>query len=66
MRRLYLHRARQTLRRVARRQALGADSHIDVADIPRLRSDQLASMTRFRDRRSKVAVSVRLDSAVLD
>jgi uncharacterized protein (DUF4415 family) len=59
-------RERQTLRRVARRQAVGDDSHIDVTDIPRLRSDQLAQMTRFRDRRSKVAVSVRLDSAVLD
>lgn len=59
-------RERRTLRRIAARQAVGDDSHVDVADIPRLTSDQLAQMTRFRDRRSKVAVSVRLDSAVLD
>jgi uncharacterized protein (DUF4415 family) len=53
---------RRTLRRVARRQAAGDESHINVDDIPRLTDEQLASMVRLR----KVAVSVRLDAQVLD
>jgi len=58
---------RQTLRRVARRQAAGDDSRIDLEDIPRLTDEQLANMVRLRDARPrKVAVSVRLDPQVLD
>src|SRR2546422_1038661 len=57
---------RQTLRRLARRQAAGDDSRINFDDAPRLTDDQLASMVRLRDARPrKVAVSVRLDAQVL-
>jgi uncharacterized protein (DUF4415 family) len=57
---------RETLRRVARRQAAGDDTHIDLQDIPRLTDKQLASMVRLRDARPrKVAVSIRLDPSVL-
>jgi hypothetical protein len=38
------------LRRIAARQAAGDDSDIDFSDIPPLTDEQLASMTRFRDR----------------
>ena len=48
------------------RQAAGDDSHINFDDIPRLTAEQLARMTRLRDVRRKVAVSVRLDPRVLD
>jgi len=58
---------RQTLRRIAKRQAAGDDSHINLADIPRLTGEQLAKMVRLRDARPrKVAVSVRLDTEVLE
>jgi uncharacterized protein (DUF4415 family) len=58
---------RQALRRNARRQAAGDDSHIDFEDIPRLTDEQLAKMVRLRDvRPRKIAVSVRLDPQVLD
>ena len=58
---------RETLRRVAARQATGDDSNIDFKEIPRLTNEQLASMVRLRDaRQPKVAVSVRLDARVLD
>jgi len=57
---------RETLRRVARRQGAGDDTHIDLEDMPRLTGKQLASMVRLRDiRPRKVAVSVRLDPSVL-
>jgi uncharacterized protein (DUF4415 family) len=57
---------RQTLRRVAGRQAMGDDSRIRFDDIPRLTDAQLAKMVRLRDARPrKVAVSVRLDAEVL-
>ena len=57
---------RQTLRRVARRQAVGDDSRIDLEDIPRLSQAQLAHMVRLRDARPrKIAVSVRLDAQVI-
>jgi uncharacterized protein (DUF4415 family) len=58
---------RQALRRIARSQAVGDDSHINFADIPRLTDEQLANMVRLRDARPrKVAVSVRLDPQVLN
>ncbi len=57
---------KETLHRQAARQATGDDSHINFKDIPPLTDGQLAGMTRFRDRRPKVAVSVRLDAKVLD
>jgi uncharacterized protein (DUF4415 family) len=58
---------RQTLRRIAKRQAVGDESRIDFEDIPRLTNEQLANMVRLRDARPrKVAVSVRLDAQVLD
>jgi uncharacterized protein (DUF4415 family) len=65
--RQWTERERQTLRRVARRQAEGDDSRINFDDIPRLTHEQLANMVRLRDARPrKVAVSVRLDAQVLD
>lgn len=58
---------RRSLRRIAARQAVGDDSHISFADIPRLTGEQLARMVRLRAvRRPKIAVSVRLDPQVLD
>ncbi|HVX66479.1 MAG TPA: BrnA antitoxin family protein [Bryobacteraceae bacterium] len=57
---------RQVLRRIAGRQKKGEESCINLEDIPRLTSEQLASMVRLRDARRKVAVSVRLDARVLD
>ena len=58
---------RQTLRRIASRQAAGDDSRINFDDAPRLTDAQLASMVRLRDARPrKVAVSVRLDAQVLN
>jgi uncharacterized protein (DUF4415 family) len=58
---------RQTLRRIAKRQAAGDESRIKFEDIPRLTNDQLANMVRLRDARPrKVAVSVRLDPQVVN
>jgi uncharacterized protein (DUF4415 family) len=58
---------RQTLRRIAKHQAVGDESRINFEDIPRLTNDQLAKMVRLRDvRPRKVAVSVRLDPRVVD
>ena len=54
------------LRRAAKRQSAGDDSHINLEDIPRLTDEQLARMVRLRDVKPKVAVSVRLDPQVLD
>ena len=56
---------RQTVRRIAQRQAVGDDSHINYDDIPPLTDEQWAGMVRFRDRK-KVPVSVRLDPQVLE
>jgi uncharacterized DUF497 family protein len=65
--RQWTERERQTLRRVARRQALGDDSRIDIEDIPPLSKEQLANMVRLRDARPrKIAVSVRLDAQVIN
>jgi uncharacterized protein (DUF4415 family) len=62
----WTERERQALGRAARRQAVGDDSPIDIADIPRLSPEQLANMVRLRDARPrKVAVSVRLDEQVI-
>ena len=58
---------RKILRRIARRQAVGDDSRVNLEHVPRLTDEQLASMVRLRDARPpKVAVSVRLDTRVLD
>ena len=57
---------RQAMRHAAERQAAGDDSDIDFSDIPQLTDEQLAGMVRMRDVKRKVAVSVRLDSEVLD
>jgi uncharacterized protein (DUF4415 family) len=58
---------RESLRRMAERQAAGDDSQIDYSDIPALTPEQLSRMVRLRDvRPPKVAVSVRLDVRVLD
>ncbi|MBZ5725818.1 MAG: BrnA antitoxin family protein [Acidobacteriia bacterium] len=63
----WTERERRALRRVAGRQAVGDESRIDFADIPRLTDAQLANMVRLRDARPrKVAVSVRLDAQVLN
>jgi len=60
-------RERQTLRRIAVRQAAGNDSRVNLKDIPRLTDRQLAAMVQLRDARPrKKAVSVRLDERVLD
>ena len=57
---------RRALRRLAARQAVADDSHINFEDIPRLSAEQLAGMVRLREARPpKVAVSVRLDARVL-
>jgi uncharacterized protein (DUF4415 family) len=57
---------KESVRRAAERQAAGDDSHINLKDIPRLTDEQLAGMTRLRDRQRKVSVSVRLDANVLE
>ena len=60
-------RERQSLRRIAARQAAGEDSTLDLVDMPPLTDEQLASMVRLREvRPRKVSVSVRLDARVLD
>ena len=65
--RAWTEREQSSLRRIAAGQAVGDDSRIHFADIPRLTGAQLARMVRLRDvRRPKVAVSVRLDPQVLD
>ncbi len=65
--RQWTEKERQILRRAARRQAAGDDSRVNLKDIPRLTGEQLANMVRLRDARPrKVAVSVRLDTRVLD
>src|SRR5271154_2187781 len=56
---------RRTLLAMARRQAAGDDSQINYDDIPPLTDEQWAGMTRFRDRKSKVPVSFRIDVQVL-
>ena len=53
------------VRRAAARQAPGIDPP-PSDDFPPLTPEQLAHTIRFRDRPRKVAVSVRLDSEVLD
>lgn len=64
--RQWTERERQTLRRIAKHQALGDESRISFEDIPRLTKEQLANMVRLRGARPrKVAVSVRLDAQVL-
>ena len=58
---------RQVLRRVAKGQASGDESCVDIEDVPRLTDEQLAKMVRLRDiRPRKLAVSVRLDPQVLN
>ena len=64
--RKWTERERQAVSRIAERQARGDDSDIDFSDIPPLTEEQLANMTRFRDRRPKVSVSVRLDPRVVE
>jgi uncharacterized protein (DUF4415 family) len=62
----WTEKERQTLRRVAGRQAAADDTRVNLEDIPRLTDEQLANMIRLRDARPrKVAVSVRLDARVL-
>jgi uncharacterized protein (DUF4415 family) len=56
---------RQTLRRISALQSAGDDSSISFQEIPRLTEKQLAAMVRFRERKPKVAVSLRLDPAIL-
>ena len=57
---------RRTLRRAAKLQTTGDDSSINYEDIPRLTGTQLANLVRLRDVKRNVAVSVRLDTQVLD
>ena len=55
-------RERRTLRRIARRQAAGDESRINLDGIPPLTRQQLASMVRLREvLPRKVAVSACLD-----
>jgi uncharacterized protein (DUF4415 family) len=65
-RRKWTDEERQALRHAAERQTAGDDSDINFEDIPQLTANQLANMVRLRDIRRKVAVSVRLDSRVVD
>jgi uncharacterized protein (DUF4415 family) len=51
-------------RRIAAAQAKGKSRA--TSDIPRLTDAQLAGLVRLRDRKPKVAVSVRLDPPVLE
>lgn len=56
----------QAIGAIARQQAAGDDSRINLSGIPRLTDRQLAAMVRLRDvRPRKRAVSVRLDESVL-
>jgi uncharacterized protein (DUF4415 family) len=64
--RRWTEKERLAARRIAKAQAAGDDSDIDFSDIPRLSEAQLANMTRLRDVRRKVPVSLRLDPRVLD
>jgi uncharacterized protein (DUF4415 family) len=59
-------RQQAVVERLAARQAAGDDSHINFSDIPELSEEQLNQMTRLRDRKPKISVSVRLDVSVLD
>ena len=54
------------MRQIARRQAAGAEEPGGPGDIPPLSDEQLAAMVRFRPRRPKLAVSVRLDAQVVE
>src|SRR5208283_5592038 len=63
--RKWTKKERETVRRLAARQATGDDSDINFDDIPPLTEEQLANMVRFRDVKRKMAVSVRLDPQVL-
>src|SRR5260370_1862699 len=64
--RRWTEKERQTLRRVAGRQAARDDSRINLKDIPRLTDEQLAAMVRLRDAPPrKVAVCGRLDARLL-
>lgn len=56
---------RQAMRRIAERQAAGDDSEINFDDIPHLSDEQWAKAARFRDRKPKVVVSLRIDVDVL-
>jgi uncharacterized protein (DUF4415 family) len=56
---------RRTLLAMAKRQAAGDDSRINFDDIPHLTDEQWAGAVRFRDRKAKVPVSLRLDAQVL-
>jgi uncharacterized protein (DUF4415 family) len=64
--RKWTDKERQVLRKAAAEQRSGDESNINFEDIPRMTSEQLASMVRLRDIRPKVAVSVRLNPDVLD
>ncbi len=57
---------RRVVRRIALRQTAGVESPSGPGDIPPLSDEQLAAMVRFRPRRPKVAVSVRLDAQVVE
>lgn len=58
---------RRALRTAGKAQDTGRTlSAAEFADTPRLTPDQLAHMVRLRDRRRKIAVSVRLDPDVLE
>ncbi len=57
---------KKAVRGTANRQAAEDDSQISFKDIPPLTPEQLAGMTRLRDRRLKISVSVRLDAQVVD
>ena len=56
----------QSLERIAARQAVDDDSHIDYSDIPPLTEEEIAHVMRARDVRRKIPVSVRLDPQVFD
>jgi len=57
---------KRAVRGIAQRQAAKDDSQINFKDIPRLTAEQLAGMTRLREKRPKVSVSVRLDAHVVE
>jgi uncharacterized protein (DUF4415 family) len=57
---------KESLRRMAEKQAAGDDSDIDFSDIPPLTDEQLARMAPLRDRPKTTPISLRIRADVLE
>jgi uncharacterized protein (DUF4415 family) len=64
--RQWTDRERSALRKASHAQATRGDAGLNLADIPSLTGKQLSHLTRLRETRRKVPVSVRLDPQVLE